>query len=100
MGLFKKLRNLLTGGGTSDGAKHIYVQCDKCGAKLDIRVNRQYDLVPDYDGDAAYVLHKEMLDDKCFTLMHAQIQFDRQLNIIESDIEGGHLITQEEFEQT
>ena len=98
MGFLNKLRSLMSGSGDRDDAIHIYVQCDKCGAKLDIRVNKQYDLTSDYDDDGTRVLHKEILDDKCFTLMHAQIRFDRQYNIIDSDIEGGRMITREEYE--
>lgn len=97
MGFLDKLGSLFSGG-ERDDAIHLYIQCDKCGATLDIRVHKKYDLVPDYDGEGAYFLRKEMLDDKCFTLMYAQIHFDREYNIIASEVEGGHLISREEFE--
>lgn len=97
MGFLDKLGSLLPGG-EQDDAIHLYVQCGKCGAKLDIRVDKQYDLLPDYDGEGAYFLRKEMLDDQCFTLMQARIHFDRQYNVIASEVEGGHLISREEYE--
>lgn len=97
MGFLDKLGDLFSGE-PKDDAIHLYVQCDKCGAKLDIRVDKQYDLSPDFEGEGAYFLRKEMLDDKCFTLMYAEVRFDRQHNIISSDIEGGHLISREEYE--
>ncbi len=97
MGLLKKLGGLFGGGRPRDDALHLYVQCNKCGAKLDIRVNKQFDLSPDYETEGMYVLHKEMLDDRCFTLMHARVHFDRQYNIIDSEVEGGRLISYEEF---
>ncbi|MBS1251826.1 MAG: hypothetical protein MAG451_00860 [Anaerolineales bacterium] len=96
MGLLDKLSSLFSGE-TKDDAIHLYVQCDKCEAKLDIRVDKQYDLSPDIEGEGAYFLRKEMLDDKCFTLMYAEVHFDRQHNIIASDVEGGHLISREEY---
>lgn len=98
MGFLDKLGGLFAGGERRDDALHLYVQCDKCGAKLDVRVDKQYDLTSDYDGEGAYFLRKEMLDAKCFTLMYAEVRFDRQYNIIASNVEGGQLISREEFE--
>ncbi|MFQ5858005.1 MAG: hypothetical protein ACE5LU_20560 [Anaerolineae bacterium] len=98
MGFLDKLGGLFSGGEQKDDAVHLYVQCDKCGAKLHIRVDRQYDLSPEYEGKGTYFLRKEMLDDKCFTLMYAEVHFDRQYNIIASDVQGGQLISREAFE--
>ncbi len=98
MGFLNKLGSLFSGGGERDDAIHLYVQCDKCGAKLDIRVDKQHDLMPDYEGGGVYFLRKEMLDDQCFTLMYADVHFDRQYNIIASEVQGGRLISREEFE--
>jgi hypothetical protein len=98
MGFLHKLGDLLSGRGQEDNAVHLFVQCDKCGAKLDIRVDKQYDLLPDYEGDGDYLLRKEMMDDSCFTLMYAEVHFDRQYNIIASEVQGGRLISREEFE--
>lgn len=97
MGIFDKLGSLVSSG-EQDDAIHLYVQCDKCGAKLDIRIDKSYDLSPDYDGEGAYFLRKEMLDDQCFTLMQARIHFDRQYNIINSEVKGGRLISHAEYE--
>ena len=50
--------------GDSDGSGFfVYVQCDRCGAKVRLRINRQYDLVPSADG---YDWHKTIVDSKCF----------------------------------
>ena len=99
MGFLNKLGSLFAGGERRDDAIHLYVQCDKCGAKLHIRVDKQYDLLPDYTGEAgAYILRKEMMDDKCFRLMYAEVHFDRQYNILAADVQGGRLISREEFE--
>ena len=98
MGFLDKLGSLFSGSRQEDDAIHLYVQCDKCGARLDIRVDKQYDLLPDYEGGGAYLLRKEMMDDSCFTLMYAEIHFDRQYNIIASEVQGGRLISRDEFE--
>lgn len=97
MGFLDKLGGLF-GGEQKDDAIHLYVQCDNCGAKLDIRVDKRHDLSPDYDGDAAYFLRKEMLDSQCFKLMYAEVRFDRQYNVIASEVEGGRLISRAEYE--
>lgn len=98
MGFLDKLGSLFSGEDRGDDAIHLYVQCDRCGAKLDIRVDKQYDLSPQYEGESAYFLRKEMLDDRCFTLMYADVHFDRQYNVIASEVRGGRLISREEFE--
>jgi hypothetical protein len=97
MGFLDKLGSLFSSE-PRDDAVYLFVQCDKCGAKLRIRADKQYDLSPDYEGGGAYFLRKEMLDSKCFTLMYAEVHFDRQYNIVSSDVQGGRLISQEEFE--
>lgn len=74
----------------------LYVQCDKCGEKLRIRVDRRYDLEPDPEG--GYFLRKEMMDGRCFRLMYSEIHFDRAYNILSQELSGGHFITKEEFE--
>jgi len=98
MGFLHKLGGLLSSGKQNDNAIHLYVECDKCGEKLDIRVDKQYDLLPDYEGGGDYFLRKEMMDGTCFTLMYAEVHFDRQYNIIASEVQGGRLISREEFE--
>jgi len=98
MGFLHKLGSLLSSGKQNDNAVHLYVQCDKCGEKLDIRIDKQYDLLPDYEGDDDYLLRKEMMDGTCFTLMYAEVHFDRQYNITASEVQGGRLISREEFE--
>jgi hypothetical protein len=97
MGFLDKLGDLLSGQARDD-AIHLYVRCDKCGAQVHVRADKQYDLQREYDGDAAYVLYKEMLDDKCFTLMRGEFRFDGQYNLLSADIQGGQLVTREEDE--
>lgn len=95
MGFLKKLF-----GGQSapaDDGLYFYVRCGNCERVLRIRVNKKNDLLSDWDR-GGYTLTKEMMDDKCFRLMRAEIAFDQNFNITSQTIEGGQFITREEYE--
>ncbi len=96
MGFFKKL----FGGASTppDEGLYLYVKCGNCGRVLRVRVNKQADLLPDWD-QGGYTLTKEMMDDKCFRLMRAELSFDQNYRIRSQSIEGGAFITKEEYEQ-
>lgn len=80
-----------------DDGLYFYVRCGNCGRALRIRVNKQADLLPDWDR-GGYSLTKEMMDDKCFRLMRAEMTFDSSLKVTSQTIEGGAFITREEYE--
>ncbi|MER3514902.1 MAG: hypothetical protein C4310_11415 [Chloroflexota bacterium] len=99
MGFLKRLSSLLTGGAEREGdrdAYWLYVQCDRCGEKLRLRVDRHYEIQPDYD-TGGYVLHKEIMDGRCFQLMYAEVHFDAGMHVTSRDIRGGHFITAEDY---
>lgn len=76
----------------------IFIQCNKCSAKVKIRINPKTDLTPDYDaGSGYYRLHKEAMDAKCYSLIHIRMQLDRNYRIISQDIDGGKFINPEEY---
>ena len=77
---------------------YLYVRCGNCGRVLRIRVDKRHDLLTDYD-NGGFTLVKEMMDDKCFRLMRAEMAFDRAYTITSQRIEGGAFITKEEYEQ-
>jgi hypothetical protein len=74
----------------------LYVKCKRCGAPVAVRVNLRNDLSLDDDSNG-YILRKEIMDDKCFTLMNAEISFDLQRKIVDKTIEKGEFITLEEY---
>lgn len=76
----------------------LYVRCKRCGTPLAVRVDLRNEPSPDYERDG-YVLRKEMMDDKCFTLMRAEIYFDAQRRVVEQTVDRGEFITREEYEQ-
>jgi hypothetical protein len=97
MNLLDKLKLLFATPAKHDYAMWLYVKCARCGAPLAVRVDLRNELSIDYD-NSGYILHKEMMDSKCFTLMHARVRFDDRRNVVEQTIEKGTFITREEFE--
>lgn len=93
------LRRLFGGGQAADNALHLYIKCLRCGTPVHVRVNLQNDLMADYGDDEAegYRLVKEVMDDRCFRLMRAELEFDAQRNERARQIEGGEFISQEEY---
>ncbi len=73
----------------------FYVQCDHCGKKVRLRILKQYEL--NYSGDG-YVWHKTIVDSRCFREIPTVVHFDRNYNVTNADINGGHQLTREEFE--
>jgi len=99
MGFLKKLFG--GGSGSSSGSSDkdgffVYVQCDQCQQKVRLRIIKGHDLNYSEDG---YVWHKTIVDSRCFQQIPTVVHFDRNLNMISQDIDGGHFITKAEFEQ-
>jgi hypothetical protein len=97
------LRRLFGGGQPrGDGAIHLYVKCNRCGAPVHVRVDTRNDLSIEY-GDSeepsGYRLIKEIMDSRCFRLMRAEIDYDGAKRELSRQIEGGTFITREEFER-
>jgi len=106
MSIFNKLRKSSTGSepqkktstSTSDPNGIIfYFRCSKCGTPVRVRVDRRNDLNPDEGGPGYYLVRKDVMDSKCFQMMKAEIWLDTLYNVVQSDVRGGTLITEEEF---
>lgn len=96
------LRRLLGGQPRGDGAIHLYVRCERCGAPVHVRVDPRNDLSIEYgDGEApaGYRLVKEIMDSRCFRLMRAEIDYDAAKREVSRRIEGGAFIGQDEYER-
>lgn len=72
----------------------VFVACDNCGAKVRLRIHRQYDLSPTGDG---YKWHKTIVDSRCFRQIPTVAHFDRGYNLVTADIQGGHFISEEAY---
>jgi hypothetical protein len=104
MGFLDRLKRFFAGGpgGSSSGAGDpngiwFYFRCDHCGSVVKVRAHRYNDLNRE-DGPAALVLRKDVMDDKCFRLIQAELWLDESYTPVETNIQGGKLITQEEYE--
>ncbi|MHB1356081.1 MAG: hypothetical protein ACYCZF_08925 [Anaerolineae bacterium] len=107
MGFFDKLRKSLGGGAQKSGGSSsgrgdpngiwFYFRCKKCGTPVRVRVDRRSDLNPE-DGPAAYVVRKDVMDSKCFQLIKAEMWLDTTYSVVQADIRGGTLISEEEYQ--
>jgi len=96
MGFLDQLKSLFTPPTGDPNALWLYVKCKRCGAPLAVRVNMANDLSADYES-GGFVLNKEIMDSKCFTLMRAEVHFDAGRKITERKLDKGEFITREEY---
>lgn len=100
MGILRKIRNVLFGSASDELRDpmgiYLYAKCDHCGAPVRVRVDKAHDLQRDYD-TGEFVLRKEIMDGTCFALMQATVRFSPRYAIVDSEIEGGQLISWEEY---
>lgn len=98
MGFIKRL----FGGGErtqEDRGIHLYIECQRCGAPVHVRIDPQNELAADY-GDAGaegYQVVKEITDDRCFRRMRAELHFDAHRRETSRQLEGGEFITADEY---
>jgi hypothetical protein len=97
------LRRLFGGGqrpAAGNHGYHLYVRCNRCSRIVHVRIDLRNDLTADYgDTDAeGYTLVKEVMDDRCFRLMRAELQFDTKRRETSRQVEGGTFVTEEEWE--
>jgi hypothetical protein len=96
------LRRLFSGGAQSppDNALHLYVRCARCGSPVHVRINPANDLSAEYGESevSGYQLRKEIMDAKCFRIMRAELDFDRNRRETSRTISGGEFITKEAYD--
>jgi hypothetical protein len=86
----------------ADNALWLHLICDRCGEAIRVRVDRRYDVAsnlldPGEEGPA-YIVHKDVVGDRCFQRISVTLGFDRRMQIVERQIRGGRLQTEAEFE--
>jgi hypothetical protein len=97
------LRRLFGGGGRGgdEHAQHLYVRCDRCGRVVHVRIDLRNDLAADYGDTAAegYTLIKEVMDDRCFRLMRAELHFTSRKAETSRAIDGGTFVDEAAWEE-
>lgn len=89
---------------TLDGPHGLwfYVQCDKCGEKIAVRVRTTSEVQkregPDQElGPGQYFVNKTIVGSNCYQRIEATVEFDAKYNVVDEAIHAGRLITLEEF---
>jgi hypothetical protein len=105
MGVLQRLGKLFSAAASPSGddpqALWLYVQCDHCGEKIRVRVDKANDLQQEFgerDAVAGYTLRKDIIGQKCFRMLTAEVHFDRNRQVLSQSIEGGRFITRQEYE--
>ncbi len=96
MDWLNRIKSGLGGGGRETPVLWLYVQCNRCQSPVAVRINLFND--PSLEEEGSYVLRKEIMDSKCFQLMHAELRLDAQRRVKEQSIKGGKFLTREEYE--
>lgn len=95
MGFLKRLFGAATP--PADRALHLYIRCKRCSAPVHVRIDTNNDLSGADEGDG-YFVGKEVMDDRCFRLMRAELEFDSNRKETARRIEGGEFISADEYE--
>ncbi len=104
------LRRLFGGGGRPRGPAgdpngyYLYVRCHRCKEKIRVRVNLSNDLAEELSEDASdrvigYIAEKGVVGNNfmCGQTMRLYLHFDTSRRPISERVDGGTLITEEEF---
>jgi hypothetical protein len=100
----KFLKKLFSGlsGGASEDTFSFYLECAKCGEKIEVRINRRADLASEYrdmgESGPAYILRKEVLGNNCPNIIEVSMEFDRGRKVTSRDVRGGKFVEVEEGE--
>lgn len=102
MGFFDKLKEVFTGGGggsSADSGIYLYIRLNRTGEIVRLRLDPQYELVPDYDQEGgSYRTHKSVVGPRTFDRAEAVFYFDATRRLKNADIEGGVLVEQADFD--
>ena len=77
----------------------VYIKCDKCGNVMKKRILKSRDFVVSYDGNAAFVIDKLYVCDKCYNQIKVDAGFKRSYKPVYFEINGGSFVTEEEYER-
>ena len=105
MNILKKLGRILASPPPStERALYLYIQCERCGEKLQARVDMWNELTPEYGekGDDAASFHcRKVLvgENKCFQPIELKLRFDKKHKLVGKQIQGGKYIEEAEYRE-
>jgi hypothetical protein len=100
------LDRLFSRGGDDSGCREpsdphgirLYVQCDQCGEKIAVRVDKRYDLTRDPSSRTkAFSVHKEILGSDCRNLIRADVFVSTGGKLLDVVVEGAQRITWDDY---
>lgn len=79
---------------SSDDGFFVYVQCDRCGDRVRLRIHKTHDLNRTAEG---FTWHKTIIDNRCFRPIPTTVTFNHNYQPIHHEIQGGRYITEAEY---
>lgn len=96
MGFFDKVMKILGLGQQKELVK-LKVSCNKCGQELDSVFRKNYDFQPTYGSEEYdYSIKKELVCPNCYDSINLYLELDKDLEILQQQIEGGQIINPDE----
>jgi hypothetical protein len=94
--MLKGLKKLFGGGPSAKSAEGFFlnVRCSACGEVFNLFVNKSTDLAQKFDerGGMSYFMNKEIIGGNCRNLIHVNMEFDGNKNLVSRKIESGEFI--------
>ncbi len=86
----------------SDDALYIYIRMDRTEEIVPLRVDINNDLSQEFapgsshDSPTHYTCNKQVMGEKTFRPAEVWLQFDSRRRLVDSKVQGGHLLSNEE----
>lgn len=98
MGFFDRLKGLFSGQPDEprDDGIYLYVRLERSGEVVRLRLSPRHELVPDYEG-GGFSSRKLIVGPQSLSRADATFRFDEGRNLVSWEIEGGELVTEEEW---
>jgi hypothetical protein len=100
MNFLRQLANIFTprpSPASGDVGLYYYIRCNRCGEVIKVRVNPMNDLsISDEPGKR--FTHKTIVGQRCYNRIEADFTYDNNRKLVNSEISGGTMVTQEDYE--
>ena len=101
MSFFKRIVSSLVGGGSAssggDKGFFVYIRITRSGEVVRLRLRPGYDISQDDHGQP--FTRKLIVGQRSFDRCEAVIYFDKSYQVINSDLEGGEIVSQAEWDE-